>query len=140
MSRSIYAVIDTNVIVSAIITKTPLSPTLKVLQAIGDGGFVPVYNDDILKEYIEVLSRPKFHVSPLRISSLLQEIENLGLRSHPTPYLHPMPDPKDRVFYEVSLTEGSYLVTGNQKHFPSEPKVVTPSEFLDILSQERAAR
>ena len=32
------------------------------------------------------------------------------------------PDPKDVVFYEVALSkEGSYLVTGNIKHFPKSP-------------------
>lgn len=43
-------------------------------------------------------------------------------------------DPKDVVFYEVALSrEGSYLVTGNIKHFPRKPIVVTPAEFLDII-------
>ena len=44
------------------------------------------------------------------------------------------PDPKDDVFYEVALSkEGSYLVTGNIKHFPKSPIVVTPAELLEIL-------
>ena len=44
------------------------------------------------------------------------------------------PDPKDVVFYEVALSkEGSYLVTGNIKHFPKSPIVVTPAELLEIL-------
>ena len=44
------------------------------------------------------------------------------------------PNPKDIVFYEVALSkEGSFLVTGNTKHFPKVPIVVTPAEFLDIL-------
>ena len=43
-------------------------------------------------------------------------------------------DPKDVVFYEVALSkEGSYLVTGNIKHFPKSPIVVTPAEFLSIF-------
>jgi len=45
-----------------------------------------------------------------------------------------MPDEKDRPFYEVSLSkDDSYLVTGNLKHFPSTPKVVSPSEMMAIL-------
>lgn len=44
------------------------------------------------------------------------------------------PDPKDIVFYEVALSkEGSFLVTGNTKHFPKEPIVVTPAEMLEII-------
>jgi len=41
-----------------------------------------------------------------------------------------MPDPKDKVFYEIVMekrkTEDAYLVTGNIKHFPAKPFIVTP--------------
>lgn len=47
-----------------------------------------------------------------------------------------MIDPKDRVFYEISLSvEGSFLVTGNLKHFPITPLVVSPAKMLDILEK-----
>ena len=48
-----------------------------------------------------------------------------------------LPDPKDRVFYEVVMegrkTEEAYLVTGNIRHFPEKPYVVTPRQMLDII-------
>jgi hypothetical protein len=45
-----------------------------------------------------------------------------------------MPDEKDRPFYEVSLSkEGSFLVTGNLKHFPTTPQVVSPAELISML-------
>lgn len=47
-----------------------------------------------------------------------------------------MPDMKDVPFYEVAMEtrdEGSWLVTGNGRHFPDVPFVVTPREMLDIL-------
>ena len=45
------------------------------------------------------------------------------------------PDPKDTVFYEVKMSkEDAYLVTGNIKHFPNKPFVVTPKEMIEILS------
>ena len=44
------------------------------------------------------------------------------------------PDQKDVVFYEVALSkEDAYLVTGNIKHFPKKPFVVTPAEMVEIL-------
>ena len=47
------------------------------------------------------------------------------------------PDPKDVVFYEVALSkEDAYLVTGNIKHFPKTPIVVTPAELLEIMQQQ----
>jgi len=48
-----------------------------------------------------------------------------------------MPDEKKRVFYEVSLSkEDSFLVTGNLKHFPNVPRVITAAEMMEILDQE----
>ena len=42
--------------------------------------------------------------------------------------------PKDVVFYEVTLSkEDAYLVTGNIKHFPQKPFVVTPAEMIAII-------
>ena len=44
----------------------------------------------------------------------------------------------DAVFYEVALSkEDAYLVTGNTKHFPKSPIVVTPAEMLDIILSEK---
>ena len=43
---------------------------------------------------------------------------------------------KDRPFYEVSLSvEDSFPVTGNIKHFPVTPKVVTPSQIIAIIEE-----
>lgn len=47
-----------------------------------------------------------------------------------------LPAPKDLVFYEVVMAkqdENAYLVTGNSKHFPKKPFIVTPNELLDIM-------
>ena len=44
------------------------------------------------------------------------------------------PDPMDIVFYEVALSKkDAYLVTGNIKHFPTKPYIVTPRQMLDII-------
>jgi hypothetical protein len=34
----------------------------------------------------------------------------------------------------LSSHADAYLVTGNMKHFPSKPFIVTANEFLDILN------
>lgn len=47
------------------------------------------------------------------------------------------PDPKDIVFYEVSLSKkGSYLVTGNLKHFPQKSFVISPADMMQLLCRE----
>lgn len=130
----IYAVIDTNVLVSASITKNPLSPTVKVVENILYGYIIPVYNEDILSEYTEVLHRPKFHLDEDNIKLLVGFIQKYGIHSDRIPFDGEMPDEKDRPFFEVSLSmEDSFLVTGNLKHFPATPKVITPAQMVSML-------
>ena len=132
----IYAVIDTNVIVSALLTHNLGVATAKVLDSIAKGDITCVYNEDILMEYREVLHRPKFKFPERKIDSLLTFITQKGIHSDRVPFDGTMPDEKDRPFYEVSLSvENSFLVTGNLKHFPVTPKVVTPSQFIAIIEE-----
>jgi putative PIN family toxin of toxin-antitoxin system len=132
----IYAVIDTNVIVSALITHNSMAATVAVIEHLLSGDITPVYNKEILSEYDEVLHRPKFKLSHNDIRALLEYIETIGIQANRLKYDGEMPDEKDRPFYEVSLSkDDSYLVTGNLKHFPSTPKVVSPAEMIAILSK-----
>ena len=50
-NRKIYAVIDTNVIISALLSRHSDSATVKVLDYLYDRMIIPVYNDEILEEY-----------------------------------------------------------------------------------------
>lgn len=132
-----YAVIDANVLVSASITKNPLSPTVKVVANMLGGRIKPVYNRDIIAEYAEVLHRPKFHLNENDIKLLIDSIQKYGIHSDRIPFDGDMPDEKDRPFYEVSLSvEDSFLVTGNLKHFPVTPKVVTPAQMISIIEED----
>ena len=130
----IYAVIDTNVLVSARITKNPSSATVKVLNNMFNGTIKPIFNDEIIAEYTDVLHRPKFRMRDEDINLIINYIKKYGIHSDRVPFDGNMPDEKDRPFYEVSLSvEDSFLVTGNLKHFPVTPKVVTPSQFITII-------
>ena len=132
----IYAVIDTNVLVSARITKNSSSATVKVLNNMFNGIIKPIFNDEIIAEYADVLHRPKFRMRDEEINLIINYIKKYGIHSDRIPYEGNMPDEKDRPFYEVSLSvEDSFLVTGNLKHFPVTPMVVTPSQFIAILEE-----
>ena len=131
-----YAVIDTNVIVSSLLKWNSVPGV--VLQAVFNGFVVPVYNDEILNEYRNVLNRPKFGFSSELISETISQIESLGVMENALETVaEAMPDPKDIVFYSIALSHGktaeTHLVTGNVKHFPANPIVVTPRQMLDIL-------
>ena len=68
---------------------------------------------------------------------LLQVIEKYGERIVPTPTSELLPDRKDLPFYEVVMerqADNAYLITGNLKHFPTKPFIVTAKQFLDILN------
>ena len=133
----IKAVIDTNVIVSAYITKNLEAATSKVLEAVMQNKLTPIYNDKILNEYTEVLHRKKFGIPEHLIKWVIDKIITNGVRGERVISDEFFPDPKDVVFYEVALSkEDAYLVTGNTKHFPKKPIVVTPAEMLEILRNE----
>ncbi len=135
MKDKIFAVIDTNVIVSALLSSNLESNPVKVFRAIVQERIVPLFNDVILEEYKNVLSRSKFHLDLPLIETVIKAIIADGLNIDRTPAADiDFPDPKDIVFYEVALSvEDSYLVTGNIKHFPVKPFVVTPAEMVRIL-------
>ncbi len=130
----IHAVIDTNVIVSAFISKNLDSSTAMVWSAVLDGAITPMYSEEIIEEYRDVLHRKKFNIPEQLIKDVLNHILEHGVRGERILSDDFIPDPKDIVFYEVALSkEDAYLVTGNTKHFPKKPIVVTPAEMMKIL-------
>lgn len=137
----IYTVIDTNVFVAALLTKNDDSATVKVYEAIADGLITPLYHKDILEEYAEVLSRPKFKFSEKKINAVLDMIIKYGVEVFPKPTGEILIDMDDLIFYEVAMEkrdDESYLVTGNQKHYPVRDFIVTPAEMMEIIESGRA--
>ena len=129
-----YAVIDTNVLVSSLLTKNDNSPVVKIIHAIRNSTIIPMFNADILAEYVEVLSRDRLGLNQDVVSETLAMIKSRGIDSERKPVSENIPDPDDVVFYEIAMSrEDSYLVTGNLKHFPRNGKVVSPSEMLMIM-------
>lgn len=131
----IYAVIDTNVLVSALITHNPEAATAKVVRLLLEQSFIPMYDSDIIAEYQEVLHREKLKIHPEVADALISYIIEHGIEASRTTFAEIMPDEDDRVFYEVALSnEDSSLVTGNLKHYPTSPRVISPAEFMDVIS------
>ena len=130
----IKAVIDTNVLVSSFISKNPNSPTVRIIKAIAEGIFTPVYSDDILSEYEEVLGRGHFKLDPSAISILIQRIQEIGEAVSPIDSEEDFPDADDKVFFCTALAGDAKLVTGNIKHYPPAELVVTPAQFCEMAS------
>lgn len=133
-----YAVIDTNVIVSAMLKWDSVPGS--IMNLVLDGPITPLVNDKILEEYRDVLLRPKFHFPPRSIEVFLDELKQNSQYVNAQKIDEYLPDAKDAVFYEVVMEkrkeENAYLVTGNLKHFPVKPFIVTPREMLDIIIRD----
>lgn len=134
-----YAVIDTNVLLSALLSKREDSATVQVLDAVFDGRIIPLYHQDILTEYDEVLHRKKFHLQESVIQKVLLAIRQFGIEVFPQSTGEVLIDMDDLIFYEVTMEkreDGAYLVTGNQKHYPLTNFIVTPAEMMAIIEAE----
>jgi len=125
-------VIDTNVIVSAIIS--PSSKPGLILEMTLNGELSPHYSTAIMDEYEDVLFRPKFGFKHRSVIHLLDRIVDVGTLVNPKPSTIILPDESDRVFYDAAKSVDAYLVTGNLKHYPPEDFVVKPVDFILLVS------
>ena len=130
----IFAVIDTNVLVSALLTQKGDTATVKIIEKVLLGEIKPIYSSEIIKEYRTVLSRKKFGFSPELIDKFIKYIEKQGIMQETISSGTILTDMDDLPFYELALqNKETYLITGNIKHFPNQSFIVTPREFLNIM-------
>ena len=122
-------VVDTNVIVSALINSN--GTPAKILALILNGKVTILFDNRIIFEYKEVLSRKEFGFNAETVNDLIDFFKHEGEfinAEHEKIKFH---DETDKKFYEVYKSEkASFLITGNTKHFPKERGIVTPGEFL----------
>jgi putative PIN family toxin of toxin-antitoxin system len=125
-------VIDTNVIVSALINANGIPA--KILALALNGKTKILYDNRIIFEYIDVLSRKDFGFNPEIVNDIIDYFRNEGEFVN-SEYLDiEFIDETDKKFYEVhKFGEAQYLITGNIKHFPKEDSIITPKDFLEIL-------
>ncbi len=131
-----YVVIDTNVLVSALL-KWDSVPG-KIITECLTGELRPLINAEILSEYQEVLARPKFKFPKELVEVVLDGLIGRSIyKEGESEIADNIPDPDDAIFYAVVMesreTCNSYLITGNLKHFPEKPFIVTPRDMLSIL-------
>ena len=134
-----YAVFDTNVLVSSLLTQKRDSATALVIDAVTDGVITPFYSLEMMEEYEEVLQRDKFPFSRTSIRRVLDMMRQFGVMvssGASLPEEEDMPDKSDIVFYRVVMDKrdcDAYLITGNTRHFPEKPFIVTPAEMMRII-------
>lgn len=130
-----YAVLDTNILVSAMLNMDSV-PGRVVAEAL-IGNLIPVLNEAILAEYTEVLQREKFRFDLKKIRIFLDDLVERGIFIAADATEIELPDSDDAVFYAVASEArkdaDTYLVTGNLRHFPKESYIVSPREMLTLL-------
>ena len=140
-------VLDTNVLVSGFIS--PFGPPAAILRSVLTGSITLCFDERILWEYRDVLTRGRFRFDPRRVDEVMRVVEANGLPVLADPLGLELPDLDDAMFIEVAMAANAdYLVTGNLKHFPveqldtvfgsGEMRVLTPREFFDRFLDRQA--
>ena len=127
----INAVLDTNVIVSGLLTEQGNSAF--IIDAFKENQFNLIYNGEILAEYHDVLYRDKLGLPAGDIDELLEQIKYAGYPIIPAISSISLTDEDDRIFYDTAKAANAYLVTGNTKHYPQEQFIILPVDFTVLL-------
>lgn len=128
----IKIVLDTNIIISAALS--PQGNPAKIMGFVTNNYDATLYyNAAILAEYKKVLAYERLKIPADRQKAYLEAIQETGQVISPNKSDIAMPDESDRIFYDTAKAGNAYLVTGNMKHYPTEPFIVTPAQFIDLL-------
>lgn len=139
MSPSFW-VVDTNVVVSAVITADAASPPAVVLGHMLNAEFNFVLSLDLLSEYRRVLLRPrikKLHrLMESEIDILLEALATNGVIVDTTGRNEQAPEPGDNHLWRLlAARPGLNLITGDAlliENPPPKCRVLRPREFLGI--------
>ncbi len=134
-------VVDTNVIVSAVITDQPQSPTCLILDGMLAGRFTFLLSTELLSEYRRVLLRPKIQklhgLDEGEVDAILTEIVVNGVMRETLKVSRRAPEKgDDHLWALISIQPGTMLVTGDKlliKNPPDFTTVLSPREFLELL-------
>ena len=103
-----FAVVDTNVIVSAMLKSN--STPAAVLREVLTGNISLLANEEIFDEYTEVLSRKKFGFDADTVILLMNELKKQAIYVDKKPIDEYLPDPDDAVFYEIVMEHARMLM------------------------------
>ena len=125
----IKVVVDTNVLVSALLVAE--SNPARLLNMVLNGSILLCYDSRIMLEYKTVLFRPKFPFQPRDVQILLDTLMRIGSSILAEPSEVQFSDVTDKKFFEVALSVGAYLITGNGRHYPEHECVLSPAAFFE---------
>lgn len=139
MNVLLKVILDTNVFISALITK---GNCRKILEEWNKEKFDLYVTDEILGEIKKVGERQTFraYFSLDQLHTLMRFLKERAFVIKPKkviPGKFLPTDPNDQIFVAVILTsKADYFVTGNPKHFPKKiqkTKIASPRELLTLI-------
>ncbi len=136
------ALVDTNVVVSGLITGSAASPTAEVLDGMIAGRFRFVLSIDLISEYRDVLTRAKIRsrhgLSDAQIDAILKEIVAnaviVEVEREPASRLKG----DHHLLRVLTASSNALLVTGDEQlktRLSKGARVLTPREFIDRLDR-----
>ena len=127
-------VLDTNVIVSALINAN--GTPAKILSLVLNGKIKILYDNRIIFEYSEVLSRKEFGFNVEIINDMMDFLKHEGEFINADCLNTGFHDETDKKFYEVFKSgEAQYLITGNRIHFPEDDAIFAPKDFIAVYDR-----
>ena len=133
----IRAVLDTNVLVSALLFTGPPSQLVPAWQS---GRLRPVVSAEILEEYLRVLTYPKFKLTDSEIRSLIEGdllpfIDTVQTKPISVPTLR---DPDDMKFLACAKTAGVRWLVSDllSLHRSGAVEIVSVTTFLTQLKRK----
>ena len=133
----IRVVLDTNVVVSALLFQTTLSKIVALWQG---GAVIPVISKDTFQELQTVLAYPKFAFTPDEVRALLEGeiLPFFEVVEAVEDVKGVCADPADDKFLACALSASAdYLVSGDKaltelKQYKSV-RIITPADFLKMF-------
>ncbi|GHT56966.1 PIN domain-containing protein [Spirochaetia bacterium] len=128
-------VLDTNVIVSAFLN--PKGIPGEILSLVLSEKIILCYDNKIISEYTDVLTRSKFNFNKELVNDFLEFVKIYGeyivAESQDIQFI----DADDKIFYDVfRSSDANYIITGNKKHYPKGKNILLPREFKEISRQK----
>jgi hypothetical protein len=130
-------IIDTNVIVSALIQRN--YPNFILYNYVLENLVEVCLSDDLFEEYLDVLNRQKFSKYPDFVNKaefILAQIETKATKFYPTQKLELIKDKDDNKLLELAVeSKADFIITGNTNDFTMSDfkgtKIVTPKDYWD---------
>ncbi|TAK56131.1 MAG: putative toxin-antitoxin system toxin component, PIN family [Dehalococcoidia bacterium] len=137
-------VLDTNVIVSAVISNA--GPPDAIVNAWRKGSFQLITSAPLLAEIADVLARPQIRkrsgFSAAEEATYVAALSETAILVEPSERLSVIEDPDDNLLIEAAVAaRADFIVTGDKQVLElgafRDTQIITPARFMAVLAAER---